>query len=343
MASGSDVRLELTSKGVTFGHITALPDGTVDTSEVKGVDPDLIVKPFHQAGAVLSIREFTVNAMNHHHGMQAEERFDLNPAKGPDFDEDGISRELTIGDITAGAVFQAQLGTPGRVVPETEAERESAAHGEILFEQVGCTTCHVPMLELDSSMFGEPYGRNPDGTFSDSSTTFWLDLTTDGEEPRLESNGDGGAYVRAYTDLKRHNLCDEEIDFFCNEQLTQGRPDQDGRPGTEFFLTRKLWDVGNSAPYGHRGDLPTITEAILYHGGEARESRDAFVSLSAAEQADIVGFLKTLQVLPPAPSATDDGPPWVWMIVSALVAAVVVGVAVWYVGFRRTRRPSPAS
>ena len=31
---------------------------------------------------------------------------------------------------------------------------------------------------------------------------------------------------------------------------------------TEEFLTRKLWDVGSSDPYGHRGDLTTMTEAI---------------------------------------------------------------------------------
>ena len=68
--------------------------------------------------------------------------------------------------------------------------------------------------------------------------------------------------------------------------------------GSEFFITRKLWDVGNSAPYGHRGDLTTITEAILAHGGEARASRDQFTALDFDDQAAVVKFLKTLQVLP---------------------------------------------
>ena len=31
------------------------------------------------------------------------------------------------------------------------------------------------------------------------------------------------AIVRAYTDLKRHNLCDAEIDYYCNELRPQGR------------------------------------------------------------------------------------------------------------------------
>ena len=101
-----------------------------------------------------------------------------------------------------------------------------------------------------------------------------------------------GAIVRAYTDLKRHVICDSTDAFFCNERLIQS-----GVP-VEQFLTRKLWDVGNTAPYGHRGDLTTITEAILHHAGEARLARERFAALSGNEQAEIVEFLKQLQILP---------------------------------------------
>ncbi|MEK7424548.1 MAG: di-heme oxidoredictase family protein, partial [Actinomycetota bacterium] len=48
----------------------------------------------------------------------------------------------------------------------------------------------------------------------------------------------------------------------------------------------------------HRGDLTTITEAILAHGGEGRASRDAFSALPKQERDAIVEFLKSLQVLP---------------------------------------------
>jgi hypothetical protein len=44
--------------------------------------------------------------------------------------------------------------------------------------------------------------------------------------------------------------------------------------------------------------LTTLTEAILNHGGEARDSRDTFASLPTDDQKTIVEFLKTLQVLP---------------------------------------------
>ena len=117
--------------------------------------------------------------------------------------------------------------------------------------------------------------------------------------------------MRAFTDLKRHSLCDpidqpDAIRFFCNEQLLDSRPDQDGRSGTEFFLTRKLWDAGSSPPYGHRGDLTTLSEAILMHGGEARANRDAFVALDFADQQALIEFLLTLQILPEFVDAMEE-------------------------------------
>lgn len=296
----ADGQHTLKTKGVEFE--ISVSGGAVVAS--RGIDTDLIVKPFHQAGVVRSIREFTVNALNHHHGMQAEERFDLNSHKGnnADYDGDGVSRELTVGDVTALTIFQAALGVPGRMMPPTAEARDEVVRGERLFTEVGCASCHVPEMRLRSADYVEPYSLNPAGTFANAEKPFVFGMTQAGEGPHLEADGDG-AIVRAYTDLKRHDLCDDPGDaggirFFCNEKLAQGRPDQDGRPGAEFFITRKLWDAGNSAPYGHRGDLTTITEAIVAHGGEARAARDAFASRPVEDQAAVVNFLKTLVVLP---------------------------------------------
>ena len=298
----------LSTKGVDFD--IEVVGGAVVQSD--GVDTDLVVKPFHQAGKVISLREFTDNAMNHHHGMQAEERFDLNPAKGfdPDFDNDGVERELTIGDLTAISIFQAQLATPKQVMPKGKQARDMVKHGEKMFDDAGCTSCHRPEMELSSTIFVEPNPFNPPGTCAsaaDGCPDYSFDLA---KKAGLKKNSDGSATVRAYTDLKRHNLCDDAgpgaIRWFCNEQLAQGRADQDGKPGSEFFLTRKLWDVGNTAPYGHRGDVTTITEAILLHGGEGRSSRDAFVASSAEDQKALVTFLKTLQIVTGNDDDDDD-------------------------------------
>ncbi|HLG23225.1 MAG TPA: di-heme oxidoredictase family protein [Candidatus Manganitrophaceae bacterium] len=296
-ASGLDVTLPLESKGVSFGSITARPDGTLDFSRLEGVDNDLIIKPFHQKGVVRSLREFTVNAMNHHHGMQAVERFGQGETGSRDFDVDGIEDELSVGDITAATIYQAALNTPGQVLPGRPEARAAVQRGEARFGEIGCAGCHKPQLALENPVFCEPYPLNPKGTFSDASRAYCFDLTQTGEKPRLEKREGKGGVVRAYTDLKRHQICDADLPHFCNERVVQG-----GVP-TGQFITRKLWDAGNSAPYGHRGDLTTLTEAILAHGGEGRSSRDRFGALSAERQAEIIEFLKTLQIVPPgAPS-----------------------------------------
>jgi hypothetical protein len=146
-------------------------------------------------------------------------------------------------------------------------------------------------MRLDDRYFCEPYGLNPAGTLSDTSKAVCFDMTRDGPKPRLERAG-RGAIVRAFTDLKRHVICDAEVSHYCNEKKVQA-----GVP-IDQFITRKLWDVGNQAPYGHRGDLTTLTEAIEAHGGEGRVSRDAFIALPQADKDDLIEFLKSMQIVP---------------------------------------------
>ncbi|MFZ5653271.1 MAG: di-heme oxidoredictase family protein [Pseudomonadota bacterium] len=306
-ASAQPVRVRLTAKGVGFGFVTALPDGRLDPTEIEGVDWDLIIKPFHQKGAVISIREFTNNALNHHHGMQTTERFGL----GTDPDGDGIADELTVGDVTAATLWQAALGNPTRVWPEDRDRRRAARQGERLFGEIGCGGCHVPAMTLAARTFTEPNPYNPPGNLRPEDVTrpVSFDLTREGDAPHLRPAGPRGALVAAFTDLKRHDLNDSDYDHFANEQVPQGMINGFApaasftvapypRP-TREFLTRKLWDVGNTDPYGHRGDLSTLTEAIYFHGGEARVQRDRFFALAPGEQAAVIEFLKTLQVVGP--------------------------------------------
>jgi di-heme oxidoreductase (putative peroxidase) len=296
-----EVTRSLDTKGVNFGKITARIDGTLDNSMIVGVDADLIIKPFHQKGVVNSVRVFTVNAYNHHHGMEAVERFGVgqkdnkgNTIATADFDEDGVPDEMSVGDITAATIFQAAMNIPGRVIPTDQARRQAADRGEARFASIGCADCHRPTLPLNTRIFSEPNQFNPPGNLrvADVKNLFLFDMTRDIPKPRLERTDVGGAIVRAFTDLKRHVICDEQDPFFCNERLIQS-----GVP-TNQFITRKLWDVGNTAPYGHRGDLTTISEAIMHHAGEARGQRERFAALPDDQKAEIVEFLKQLQILP---------------------------------------------
>ena len=69
--SGRSVTRQLSAKGVDFGSITASPAGTLDTSNVRGVDPDLRVRPFFAQGGTISIREFIVGALHAEMGLDS--------------------------------------------------------------------------------------------------------------------------------------------------------------------------------------------------------------------------------------------------------------------------------
>ena len=282
--TGRAVTLDLITKGVSFGSITGMPDGSVNTSDVEGVDPDLIVRPFHQKGAVVSLREFANNATIQHHGMLSVEQ----AGEGEDPDVDGYVNELTSGDITALVLFQATLPAPVQVAPQTREEREAVVYGRRLFDLIECSQCHRPQLPLTSLRFVEPGPFNPDNDLGPDDVTapYTVDLSPFISDLRRDDNGD--YLIPVFTDLKRHDMGD----FLDNDA-----PLQNGIP-TRLWLTRKLWGFFSEPPFLHHGRATLISEAILAHGGEAQTQRDRFEALSDYDKDALTEFLMTLQIDP---------------------------------------------
>ncbi len=304
---------DLVTKGVSFGRVSRLPDGAWDTSGISGLPPSsvesagpsqppsLIVKPFHQAGAAVSLREFTNNAFNHHHGMQTTERFGVDA----DPDGDGVANELTRADVTAVTVFQATLPVPGRVIPRYRPLEEAVLAGEEKFVAVGCAGCHVPELPLDrwGWEYYEPNLFNPPGNLRPGDAPA-LKVNLNGRHlppPRLRER-DGVTLVPAFTDLKLHDITSGPDDPNCEALDMHAPAGSDGFfAGNCRFLTKKLWGSANEAPFFHHGKFTTFRESILAHAGEAQAATDAFLALSEHDQGCIIEFLKTLQVLPESP------------------------------------------
>jgi hypothetical protein len=303
---------DLVAKGVHFGKLTLTRDGLWDISKVEGLTrpsllttgtndpPSLIIRPWHQSANVVSIREFTNNAFNQHHGMQSTERFGQNT----DPDGDGVKNELTRADITAVTLFQAAMQVPGRVIPNAPEIEAAVLVGEKTFDKIGCAVCHVPSLPLDRPgwIFTEPSPYNPAGNLRLGYTkTISMDLTSPLlPQPRLKPDRPDAAAipVPAYTDLKVHDICEPGE---AAEPLDQNQPvwSPKFKQGNRRFLTRRLWGAANEPPYFHHGMFTTMRQSILAHSGEALESRQAFQQGTKYEQDSLIEFLKTLQVLPP--------------------------------------------
>ncbi|MGY3388762.1 hypothetical protein ACVWW6_001353 [Bradyrhizobium sp. USDA 3311] len=278
-------RADLQTKGVDFGYLIARPDGTIDTSGVRGVDADLVVKPFGSKGVAVSLREFTIFALNQHHGIQVVERFGWPRTGTNDFDGDGVPDEFSVGQVSALSAFQAALPAPSRVKWTRDADIEAARLGEIRFGELGCAGCHIPRLPLRSLWFFEPNPYNRPGAVVPTDVGGQIAIPLPfSDESALFKDATGAPFVAAYTDLKRHVICDDDDPFFCNERLRQ-----DFVP-TNQFLTSKLWDAGTSGPYGHRGDLTTMSEAIIHHSGEAKEVKRAFLSLPDNEKTAVINI-----------------------------------------------------
>jgi hypothetical protein len=303
---------ELVAKGVSFGSLTRKHDGSWDTSNIEGLPresisaptpldrPKLIIRPWHQAGNVVSIREFTNTAFNQHHGIQSTERFGVDT----DPDGDGFTNELTRADVTAVSMYQAAMAVPGRVIPNDPEIETAVLNGEKVFERIGCAACHVPALPLRDRgwVYAEPNPYNPPLNLRPGTTrTVEMDLnSSELPLPRLAPDPEDPfvVWVPAYTDLKLHDISDPSDE---GEPLDQNQTPWTPkfRQGNRRFLTKRLWGAANEPPYFHHGMFTTLRRCVLAHSGEALGSRRAFENAEAYDQDSVIEFLKTLQVLPP--------------------------------------------
>jgi CxxC motif-containing protein (DUF1111 family) len=127
--------------------------------------------------------------------------------------------------------------------------------GRQTFRDIGCADCHVPTHTTGESRLKE-----------------------------LENQK-----IWPYTDLLLHDM---------GEGLSDDRPSFEAE-GAEW-RTAPLWGIGRIEDVNghnrllHDGRARGVPEAILWHGGEAETSRDAFKALSRSERDNLVKFVLSL-------------------------------------------------
>jgi len=136
-------------------------------------------------------------------------------------------------------------------------DRKDVLAGKRLFHQLGCAACHRPQWRTAEQGVGQAL----------SAQLIW-----------------------PYTDMLLHDMGEGLADG-VNEFSAQGRE----------WRTAPLWGIhlakavgGNKVGFLHDGRARDFKEAIMWHGGEAKVSRDAWASLSKEEREKLIWFLKSL-------------------------------------------------
>ena len=157
-------------------------------------------------------------------------------------------------------VFYAEtLAVPAR----RNIDDESVIAGAQLFTQINCTGCHQPDFITGT-------GNQYVGGLA---------------APEALK----GQHIYPFTDMLLHDLgdglADNRRDFTAN--------------GREW-KTRPLWGIGltktvnPAAGFLHDGRAASVEEAILWHGGEAEQSKNDFMALEKSERQSLINFVMSL-------------------------------------------------
>lgn len=279
--SNPGVLVELTSKGISFGTIVADSTGQMDTTAVEGVSDDLVIKPFGRKGEFATVREFDVDAMAFHFGMQATELV----GDGVDSDGDGVIDEMRDGDISALSIFNTTMNRP--IESKRNADEES---GFELFNTIGCADCHTAQLNTQTKIL--PYKMIGENHIPFENSFYNTDLTK--YPASFKKNNQGGLEVKLFSDLKQHDMGEDLKETFSLATDKQNRE----------FITARLWGVADTAPYLHDGRALTLEDAIKLHdnpGSEASVAGQNFKTLDNDQQVKLIEFLNTLRT-PPRPN-----------------------------------------
>lgn len=137
---------------------------------------------------------------------------------------------------------------------------ESVTRGKEVFQKIGCTSCHTPSYTT--------------GTNSSVSVL-------------------NNQKIYPYTDLLLHDMGPDLADDTRNVAF-------EGEATTREWRTPPLWGLGlvktvnGHTRFLHDGRARNLEEAVLWHGGEAKKSRDEYVSLSKIERQNLIDFLNSL-------------------------------------------------
>ncbi len=181
----------------------------------------------------------------------------------------GIADTFGEAQTGLGKAHQAQAAAPDEPTVDDDGVADPELPEQDLFDVVSFT------MLMAAPMPDEPNEQTTRGA------ALFDEIGCDGcHVPALRS---ARGLIPAYSDLLVHDM-----GVMMSDGVRMGEAD-----GSEF-RTQPLWGVGAVAPYLHDGRADTLDEAIRFHDGEGRASREAYEALDESARTDVLAFLGAL-------------------------------------------------
>jgi len=262
-----------------LGLIEAVPDevimshvdeGDADGDGVSG-KPNLIEAPdflgfpagpyagkylgrFGRKAGAINLLQQTVMAYREDMGITSDymPQENFNPIVGGSGGDPVPNPEIPTSSIEDVVFYLQTLRPPPR---RNEADSE-VLHGEELFSEIQCGSCHIPSLQT---------AEHPISALSNKD-------------------------VPLYSDMLLHDMGPDLADSFVEGEATG----VEWRTTPLWGLGIVENVLGGTPFYLHDGRTSSLTEVISLHKGEADSSRTRFNALTPDEQSALIAFLKSL-------------------------------------------------
>ena len=172
---------------------------------------------------------------------------------------EGGAPELSDEDLNKLSTYMRLIGVPA----QRDFDKPEVIRGGQLFKTVGCANCHV------------------------------TDAVTGANHPFAELRNQS---IKPFTDLLLHDMGPDLAD----DSGVAASEAADAPPSASEWRTPPLWGIGLYATINghtgllHDGRAANVTEAVLWHGGEASKIKERFVALSAADRAALLAYVTSL-------------------------------------------------
>lgn len=160
--------------------------------------------------------------------------------------------------------YTRNLAVPHR----RNADDELVLAGKKRFYDMGCQSCHTPRYQLPKT-----------------------------NDDHIEQHGQ---VIYPYTDLLLHDMGDDLADRTIAGKLPSKDLQVEFLANSYEWRTPALWGIGlaqtvdSQATFLHDGRARTLMEAVLWHGGEAKEQQKKVLKLDKQGRAELNAFLQSL-------------------------------------------------